>query len=324
VITDGELRRTSWIATAPLTTDVTHKPAFNGFQVLDNAGPGWIRFWYDNQGNPVVRPPRPRSVIVDKLSFANDITREYRFLRDNAHSRTKFCFPAPSYHRTYYHRELSKDAYATSRDFLFEIADFLREHVLQRLLDAGCDYIQLDAPNYGQFYVDPKVRQAYEDEDGEDMTANLIEDAEVDNYLFEGISGVTKALHVCRGNGPGGLWSAHGGYEAMGPIFQRIPNIDTLLLEYDTPRSGDFSPLRHVLPDTTVVLGLLTTKEGALEDADAVEERIREAAQLVPLERLALSPQCGFASAEGGNPLTPVEQEAKLRLVRQVATKVWG
>jgi 5-methyltetrahydropteroyltriglutamate--homocysteine methyltransferase len=324
VITDGELRRTSWIATMPQTSDVTHKHLFDGFKILEGGGRGWIRFWFDNAGNAVVRPPRPRPIVVDNLSFANDITAEYQFLKANAHTRTKFCFPAPSYHRIFYHRELSKGAYATSRDFLFDVADKLRQHVVKRLLDMGCDYIQLDAPNYGQFYVDPKVVKAYEEEDGEDMAANLIEDAEVDNYLFEGISNVTKALHVCRGNGPGGYWSAYGGYEAMGPMFQRIPNIDTLLLEYDTPRAGDFNPLRHVLPMTNVVLGLLTTKEGALEEAADVEARIREATQYVPLERLALSPQCGFASAEGGNPITPAQQEAKLRLVRQVATKVWG
>jgi 5-methyltetrahydropteroyltriglutamate--homocysteine methyltransferase len=324
VISDGELRRTSWIATAPLTTDVTHRSAFNGFQVLENAGQGWIRFWHDNKGNTINRGFRARSVVTDKLSFANDITHEYQFLKDNARSRTKFCFPAPSYHRIYYHRELSRGAYATSREFLFEIADLLRTHVIEKLIQRGCDYIQLDAPNYGQFYVDPEVRGAYETEDGEDMTANLLEDAEVDNYLFEGVSGATKALHVCRGNGPGGLWSANGGYEALAPLFQGIPNVDTLLLEYDTPRSGDFTPLRHVIPGTNVVLGLLTTKEGDLEAEAAVESRISEATQYIPLENLALSPQCGFASAEGGNPITPEQQEAKLRLVRQVATNVWG
>ena len=97
-----------------------------------------------------------------------------------------------------------------------------------------------------------------------------------------------------------------------------------LLLEYDTPRAGDFSPLRHVLPQHTVVLGLLTTKHGRLEDAAAVQARIHEATRYIPLERLALSPQCGFASVEAGNPLTPEEQEAKLRLVAQIARRVWG
>lgn len=324
VITDGELRRLSWIATAPLVHDPLHKPAFSGFQVLEGIGQGWIRFWWDNQGNFIDRGPRPRPVVVERIGFINSIIDEYAFLKANAHTRTKFCFPSPSYHRIYWDRERSSAAYASSREFLFDVADKLREYVVRPLIEMGCDYIQLDAPNYGQFYVDPKVRGAYETEDGEDMTANLIEDAEVDNYLFEGIEGVTRALHVCRGNSPGGYWSANGGYEALAPLFERIPNIDALLLEYDTPRSGDFSPLRHILPDTTVVLGLLTTKEGTMEDGEDIEARIREAAEYIPIHRLALSTQCGFASAEGGNPITPAQQEAKLRSVREVATRIWG
>jgi 5-methyltetrahydropteroyltriglutamate--homocysteine methyltransferase len=139
------------------------------------------------------------------------------------------------------------------------------------------------------------------------------------------VRGVTRALHVCRGNGPGSIWSAAGGYEALAPeMFPRLRNVDRLLLEYDTSRAGDFDPLRQVLPSTTVVLGLLTTKSGELEDAALVENRILAAAHYIPLERLALSPQCGFNSALNGNPLTPAEQEAKLRLVGELARWVWG
>ena len=119
-------------------------------------------------------------------------------------------------------------------------------------------------------------------------------------------------------------WLANGGYEAIaGAVFPRLTRYDRLLLEYDTPRAGDFGPLRHVRPDTVAVLGLLTTKRGALEDAAAVEARIREAAGHVALERLALSPQCGFASGEAGNPLTAEEQDAKLRRVATLARRIW-
>jgi 5-methyltetrahydropteroyltriglutamate--homocysteine methyltransferase len=157
------------------------------------------------------------------------------------------------------------------------------------------------------------------------MAAELVEDAEIDNELFAGVSGITRAIHICRGNAPGGRWLADGGYERIaGEVLPRLANYDRLLLEYDTPRAGDFGPLRHVRPDVQVALGLLTTKRGALEDEDAVARRIREAAAIVPLERLALSPQCGFASGEAGNPLTPAEQEAKLRLVGRVARRVWA
>jgi 5-methyltetrahydropteroyltriglutamate--homocysteine methyltransferase len=172
--------------------------------------------------------------------------------------------------------------------------------------------------------VDADNRAAFEAW-GHDMAAELVEDAEIDNELFAGVSGITRAIHMCRGNAPGGRWLANGGYERIAAeVFPRLGNYDRLLLEYDSPRAGDFGPLKHVRPDVEVVLGLLTTKRGALEDEATVDKRIREAAAVVPLPRLALSPQCGFASGEAGNPLTPPEQEAKLRLVGRVARRVWG
>jgi 5-methyltetrahydropteroyltriglutamate--homocysteine methyltransferase len=199
----------------------------------------------------------------------------------------------------------------------------LRDHVVKPLQQLGCDYVQLDAPNYGQFYVDADVRQVLAEE-GHDLQAELIADAELDSSVFDGISGITRALHVCRGNGPGGIWSAAGGYEPIArDAFPRMKNIDTLLLEYDTERAGDFQPLRHVLPATSVVLGLLTTKKGALDDAEALKARVREASQWVPIERLAISPQCGFNSAGEGNRLSAAEQEAKLRLVGRLARQLW-
>jgi 5-methyltetrahydropteroyltriglutamate--homocysteine methyltransferase len=157
------------------------------------------------------------------------------------------------------------------------------------------------------------------------MAAELIADADIDNTVFAGVTGVTRAIHICRGNAPGGRWLANGGYDPIaGTVFPRLTNYDRLLLEYDTPRAGDFGQLRHVPARTTVVLGLLTTKQGALEETAALEARIRDAAKHVPLERLAVSPQCGFASGEAGNPLTAAEQEAKLRRVGEVARRVWA
>src|SRR5690606_20243944 len=153
----------------------------------------------------------------------------------------------------------------------------------------------------------------------------LIQDAELDNSLFDGITGMTRAIHICRGNGGGGYWSASGGYEHIAEqMFPRLTNVDTLLLEYDTERAGGFEPLQHVRPGTTVVLGLLTTKDGTLEDAESVKRRIREAATFLPLESMALSTQCGFSSSGTGNPLSPEQQRAKLELVSSVAEELWG
>jgi 5-methyltetrahydropteroyltriglutamate--homocysteine methyltransferase len=267
-------------------------------------------------------PARP--FVTQRISVVRDLVgHEYAFLRANARARTKLTIPAPSWHRIFWHPEHSRAAYPTAEDFLRDVVAYLRDEVIPRLRAAGGDYLQLDAPNYAQWHVDPDNRAAFQAW-GHDMAAELVADAEIDNLVFEGVRGMTRAIHICRGNAPGGRWLANGGYGSIAAeVFPRLTDVDRLLLEYDTPRAGDFGPLRHVRPGAEVVLGLLTTKQGALEDAALVETRIREAAREVPLERLALSPQCGFASGEAGNPLTPAEQEAKLRLVGGLARRVW-
>jgi 5-methyltetrahydropteroyltriglutamate--homocysteine methyltransferase len=325
VITDGELRRNSWVVTIPLRqAGVAHAP-LAGYEFLP-ADPGWWSLWKEPDGQRAqawTAPTRP--FVTRPLTVVRDIVaEEYAFLRRNARQRTKFTIPAPSWHRIFWHPEYSRVVYPTAGDLLRAVARYLREHVVAKIVALGGDYVQMDAPNYAQWHVDADNRAAFESW-GHDMAAELVEDAEIDNELFAGVSGITRAIHMCRGNAPGGRWLANGGYDRIaGEVFPRLANYDRLLLEYDTPRAGDFGPLQHVRPDVEVVLGLLTTKRGALEDEATVDKRIREAARVVPLERLALSPQCGFASGEAGNPLTPQEQEAKLRLVGRVARRVWG
>ncbi len=325
VVSDGEGRRTNWIASVDVTSDKAFVAPMKGLEMRDIPPPSWFAFWRNNQGERREMTLRAWSVVTQPLSLQRDIVLdEYGFLKAHTAKRKKYTFPSPSYHRIFWDEAQSSGAYKTVDDFLVAVRDFIRAHVVEPLIAMGCDYIQMDAPNYGQSYPDPEVRSVME-ADGHDLDAELIGDAEIDNSLFKGITGVTRALHVCRGNGPNGTWSAAGGYDAFAePMFKRLGNYDTLLLEYDTPRAGDFSPLQHVLPGTNVVLGLLTTKEGDLEDAALIEQRIREAARFVPLENLALSTQCGFASAGAGNPITPEEQSAKLRRVVEVARKVWG
>ena len=324
VITDGELRRNSWVVTIPLReVGASHAP-LAGYEFLP-AEPGWWSLWKEPDGRRAqVWTAATRPFITKPLEVVRDIVAdEYAFLKANARARTKLTIPAPSWHRIFWHPEHSRAAYPTPEDFLRAVADYLRTEVVAKIIALGGDYVQMDAPNYAQWHVDPENRAAFEAW-GHDMAAELIADAEIDNLVFDGVRGVTRAMHICRGNAPGGRWLANGGYERIASeVFPRLTNYDRLLLEYDTPRAGDFSPLRHVRRETEVVLGLLTTKRGALEDAGAVEARIREATKYVPLERLALSPQCGFASGEAGNPLTPEEQEAKLRRVGEVARRVW-
>jgi 5-methyltetrahydropteroyltriglutamate--homocysteine methyltransferase len=325
VITDGELRRNSWVVTIPLREAGAAAAPLAGYEFLP-ADAGWWSLWKEPDGRPArvwTAPTRP--FVTRRLEVVRDIVAdEFAFLRAHARrARPKFTIPAPSWHRIFWHPDYSRGAYPTPEDLLRDVADYVREHVARKVAALGGDYVQLDAPNYAQWHVDPDNRAAFEAW-GHDMAAELAADAEIDDSALAGIRGMTRAIHVCRGNAPGGRWLASGGYERLAAeVFPRLTRVDRLLLEYDTPRAGDFSPLRHVRPDTAVVLGLLTTKRGALEEAAAVEARVHEASRHVPLARLALSPQCGFASGEAGNPLTVEEQEAKLRLVAQVARRVW-
>ncbi len=309
VITDGEMRRASWIAT-------TGGP-LEGFELL-SGGAGWQWKGTDTAERwSGYRFP----FVTGKLAIRSNLAdTEYAFLQEHAHSRSKLSFPAPSFHRTSWHPEHSKSAYPSCDDFLIEMRDYLRQ-VARRAVELGCDYIQLDAPNYGNL-CDPEHRQRMEAR-GQNLDAELEFDAALDNSTFEGINGVTRAMHLCRGNAAGN-WAASGGYERIAAdLFPRL-ELDVLLLEYDSDRSGDFGPLAHVRPDTVAVLGLITTKQGKLEDAAVLEARIHEAARIKALEQLAVSPQCGFASVEGGNPITPPEQRAKLELVSELARRVWA
>jgi 5-methyltetrahydropteroyltriglutamate--homocysteine methyltransferase len=324
VITDGELRRNSWVVTIPLRPEGAAHAPLAGYEFLP-ADAGWWSLWKEPDGRRArvwTAPTRP--FVTRPLEVVGDIVgAEYAFLKANARCRTKFTIPAPSWHRIFWHPQYSRAAYPTAEDFLHAVARYLREEVVARIAALGGDYVQLDAPNYAQWHVDPDNRAAFESW-GHDMAAELIADAVIDNTVFEGTTGMTRAIHICRGNAPGGRWLANGGYGRIAAeVFPRLTNYDRLLLEYDTPRAGDFGPLAHVRPGAAVVLGLLTTKRGALEDARTVIARIEEASRRVPLERLALSPQCGFASGEAGNPLTPEEQQAKLGRVVEVARQVW-
>ncbi len=326
-VTDGEFRRMSFIATIGVR-DAELGP-MTGFKTLVKDAE-WTGLWKypDGSYGGLTLPDDPskarRSIVVDKIGAKRDIVAdEFPFLKQNTKKAiAKYTFPAPSWHRVAWDPKFSRDAYPTARDFLLAMRDYIRD-VVRKLIDAGCEYIHMDAPNYAQWHTDPKIRAAFESW-GHDMAKELIEDAEIDNSVFDGIAGVTRAIHLCRGNAPRGRWLASGGYEAIAErLYPRLTNYDTLLLEYDSPRAGDFSSLKHVRGDTVVVLGLVTTKDATLEKLAAVEVRIREAAKIVPLERLALSPQCGFASGEYADTMTIAQEEAKLRLVGEVARKVW-
>jgi 5-methyltetrahydropteroyltriglutamate--homocysteine methyltransferase len=195
---------------------------------------------------------------------------------------------------------------------------------IQALVSEGAQYVQIDAPRYS-YYIDPKWRNYVKTEMGLDPDAALDDAIRADNACLEGAKrlGVTLAIHLCRGNNRS-QWYAEGGYDAIAEKLFGQLQVDAFLLEYESERAGSFEPLRFVPPGKTVVLGLVSSKLPAMESQDQLAKRVDEATRYVPLEDLALSPQCGFASTMEGNLLTEDEQWQKLKLIVDTAVKVWG
>jgi 5-methyltetrahydropteroyltriglutamate--homocysteine methyltransferase len=223
---------------------------------------------------------------------------------------------------TSYKPGVTDRAYATSSELLEDLVAIVRDEV-RWLAAEGVPYIQLDAPYYSH-YLDPRARDRVR-QAGVDPDRALDQAIAADNAaLAAGRGGnVTLALHVCRGNNRS-RWYTEGGYDAIAERLFGTLDVDAFLLEYDTERAGGFAPLGRVPRGKTVVLGLVTTKEPRLESPDTLRRRIDEAARHVPLERLALSPQCGFASVAAGNLLSVDDQWRKLELVVSTARAVWG
>jgi 5-methyltetrahydropteroyltriglutamate--homocysteine methyltransferase len=227
-------------------------------------------------------------------------------------------FPAISFKRG-----VTDKIYKDHSALLWDIVEIMKTDLTQ-LSAEGVDYIQIDAPRYS-YYMDPKWREWIRTEMHAEPDALLDESIRADNACLNAARrpGVTLAMHLCRGNNRS-HWYAEGGYDAIAEKLFTTLAVDRFLLEYDDERSGTFAPLRFIPNGKTVVLGLVSSKRPELESGEALLQRIHEAARYVPLENLALSPQCGFASTMEGNLLTEDEQWAKLRLVADTARLVWG
>jgi 5-methyltetrahydropteroyltriglutamate--homocysteine methyltransferase len=258
---------------------------------------------------------------VDKLRRRRHASvEEFVFLRACTKRTPKISLPSPSLWANFWSAQRSRAAYPTLESLLADVVDLLREEVAE-LVRLGATYIQLDAPHYA-LLLDPATRTFYESQ-GWSAERYLERGIEMDNAVIGDFPGVTFGLHLCRGN-QGSRWLASGGYEPIArTLFPRI-RAERLLLEYDDARSGSFEPLQQIPQDKVVVLGLIGTKRPHLEPVDELERRIREASRFVPVERLAISPQCGFSSSVIGNAITPADQERKLRLVVETARRVWG
>jgi 5-methyltetrahydropteroyltriglutamate--homocysteine methyltransferase len=308
IFTDGEMRRGSWL------TDMAD--AVEGFVPdridLEWKGPG---------GGPGKSTAHAAGAKLRKVRKMTG--HELGLLQRSAPGPFKVTIPAPSnFMLASYKQGVTEPFYPTHADLLRDLVEITRDEIAW-LRAEGVRYIQLDAPFYSH-YLDP-IRRARMSAEGVDPDRELENAIAGDNASFEGISreGVTLALHVCRGNRQS-MWFAEGGYDAIAEKVFGLLDVDTFLLEYDNDRAGGFEPLRLVPRDKTVVLGLITSKEPALESQDQLLRRIDQAARFVPVERLALSPQCGFASTAAGNLISMDDQWRKLALVAETARKVWG
>jgi 5-methyltetrahydropteroyltriglutamate--homocysteine methyltransferase len=313
-VTDGEFRRDSYLGDFVLALEGTE------------LGPeGDQAVYYTNPKTGARGIPTRKTLVTSRIRLpAGGITvKDFRFLKSAVKtSEPKVCIPGPpALHYTIGRAQISRDVYPGLDGFWDDVAAAYAEE-LQLLADAGCTFVQVDETSIPKL-GDPNI-QANMTSRGDDWRELLAQYTRSMVRLVEDApEGMTVALHHCRGNNRG-MWQAETSYEPTAhALFDEI-RADRYLLEYDTPRAGDFTPLLHVPKEPRVVLGLVSTKERALEDADALKRRIDEAGKYVDLERLSLSPQCGFSPGYTGHPLTHDDQKRKLELVANVARDVWG
>jgi 5-methyltetrahydropteroyltriglutamate--homocysteine methyltransferase len=305
VVTDGEFRRGSyWSRFVERVDGFSIKPAVFKFR--------------DDQGLEVAfTAPYAAAKLRRTQSLAAD---EFQFLRETATAAPKITLPSPStMHFFRFNDFADRGAYATADPFFADVAGIYRQEIAE-LSAAGCRYIQLDEVALAQL-CDPAIRAQVEATGQQpDRLVNLYIDA-INDAVAGAPPDVVFGVHICRGNFKG-HYLASGGYESVAERAFTCSNVNHFLLEYDTERAGDFAPLRFV-EDKGVVLGLVSSKTAALESVDDLERRVDEASKYIPLHRLALSPQCGFASTVAGNPVSEGDERAKLELVVTAARSIW-
>jgi 5-methyltetrahydropteroyltriglutamate--homocysteine methyltransferase len=312
VCTDGEMHRRHWFM------DFIERIDGVGFE-------GALPTRFHNEGGDVEFAP-PRVVIKGKLKRSQPLSVHHfaalKPLADRAGLVAKQPIPSPTLLHFRGGRDaIDRAAYPDMDGFFIDLAEVYRQEIAA-LYAAGCRYVQLDETNL-PFLCDPKLQDNVRKigEDPAKLPAKYV--ALLNDCLRDVPDDMTVGMHMCRGNHESS-WVAEGGYDPVAELAFSAINVDALFLEYDSPRAGSFAPLKHLSKNKVAVLGLVTTKKGQLETKDEIRRRIDEAARVVSLDQLALSPQCGFASTIKGNALTADEQRRKLDLVVEVARAVWG
>lgn len=313
VLSDGEFRRSAWGNGV--------MDSLSGLAPAEAGGGQKARRWRGAHADVAEETVPKHFVATEKIglkrNFASD---EAQFLKENAGGPFKITIPSPSMFTRLYHSERSSGAYGNMDELLDDLVELYLQEV-DALHAIGVPYLQLDSLRY----IDT-IQAAHKGEIVPEKARGTLERlVEIDNRVLGRMErhGVTRGVHICRGNHRSS-WGAEGSYESVAEYLLGQVDTDRFLMEFDTDRAGGFEPLRFVPEGKVVVLGLITTKTGELEDVDYLRRRIDEASKFVPLENLAISPQCGFASTELGNLLTVDDEKRKLELVVEVARLVWG
>jgi 5-methyltetrahydropteroyltriglutamate--homocysteine methyltransferase len=323
VVTDGEYRR--------LNFQDSFGESVSGY----DAGKASLKFYEQRVegSNPLQRWEIPirgeekgtavsqRRPVVERLRLVrNTPLEEYRFVSRAAEKPAKVTLIGPDRISQRFDWQNSRTVYPSMDDFVADVVKIQRE-MIRGLVEAGCRYVQIDAPGYTA-YVDPPSLQAMRDRD-EDPEENFSRSLKADNQVLEGFDNVTFGIHLCRGN-QRSMWHREGTYDDIAERLLNELKHDRFLFEYDTPRAGGFEPLRFLPKGKVVVLGLVSTKVPQLEKIDDLKRRIDAAGQYAPLEQLAISPQCGFSSDVVGNLISEDDQKRKLEIVVETARQMWG
>jgi 5-methyltetrahydropteroyltriglutamate--homocysteine methyltransferase len=322
VVTDGEIGRLNFQDSFGLAVSgFDAAPETLHVHVRRAAGGAPLRRWDIPdlaQTGTAVSHRRP---AVERLKLANNIAlAEYKRASAVARKPVKVSLIGPDRILQRFDYQASQAVYPDLDAFAADVVA-LERRMVGELVEAGCRYVHIDAPGFTAYADGPSL--AAMRARGEDPQANLSRSIAAESAVLRGFDGVTFGIHLCRGN-QRSMWHREGTYDAIAErLFNELPH-DRFLLEYDSPRAGGFEPLRHVPKGKIVVLGLVSTKVPALETVDELKRRIDAAAIYVPLEQLALSPQCGFASDATGNLISEDDQKRKLERVVETARQIWG
>src|ERR1700744_5139099 len=260
------------------------------------------------------RPAKTRLTLINNVPL-----EEYRFVSKVAKKPAKVSLIGPDRISQRFEYESSTAVYRDMDAFLADVVAIERQ-IVTSLVEAGCRYVHIDAPGFTAYVDEPTMAQMRKR--GEDPMQNFARSLKADAAVIADFPGVTFGIHLCRGN-QRSMWHREGTYDAIAErLFTELPH-QRFLLEYDSPRAGSFAPLRFLPKGKVAVLGLVSTKVPEMESVDALKQRIDEAAKVIPLEQLAISPQCGFASDVVGNLISADDQKRKLEIVVETARQVW-